>query len=281
MRLKCRSAGCEQRAILGAAGVPLRALGPGGESWHPGTVAPAPVVRPAPVRPPMALPPDLAAPAEDDLRAIVAARRWPGPEGLRLAAARGVLRAGTHLGHRAWALVDDLRAGQARRMDGHPWRPGAKVVSFRGTDGHWPIGLGAIRSTDRLVMLCEGAPDTLAALWFAVAEGAGEWAWAACMAGVGMIPSPDACAILRRVPRVLIVLQSDDAAAPVVARWQAAFRRDVESWHPGTLLAPGQGKDLADVLARPDLIEGHLAPASRTRKAPAPEWTLTGEDVEP
>lgn len=224
----------------------------------------------------MAMPPLVDA-TDDDLARIVATRRWPGPEGLRLAADRGVLRiAPAHLGHRCWCLVDATRTGQARRMDGEPWAVGRKAMTFKGGDGAWPIGIGAIRASDRLVVLCEGMPDTMAALWFVHAEGRNDDAWAACIPGVSQRIAPDAALALRRVPRLVLVLQGDVDVDATVGRWQACLRRDVESWHPGDMLG-GQGKDLADVLARPDLVAGHLAPASRTHKAAAPSWTLTGE----
>lgn len=149
-------------------------------------------------------------------------------------------------------------------------------MTFKGGEGAWPIGAGAIRETDRLVVLCEGMPDTMAALWFIHAEGRAHDAWAACIAGVAQRIAHDAALALRRVPRLVLVLQGDVDVDDTVGRWQACLRRDVESWHPGDMLG-GQGKDIADVLARPDLVAGHLAPASRTRRAAGPSWTLTGE----
>jgi len=227
----------------------------------------------------MVMPRRLVDATDDDLARIVATRRWPGPEGLRLAADRGVLRiAPAYLGHRCWCLVDGTRAGQARRMDGEPW-PAAKprkAMTFKNGGNAWPIGVGAIRATDRLVVLCEGMPDTMAALWFIHAEGRADDAWAACIPGIANTIAPDAAAVLRRVPRLVLVLQVGVDVDHAVGRWQACLRRDVESWHPGDMLG-GQGKDIADVLARPDLVAGHLAPASRTRRAAGPSWTLTGE----
>lgn len=91
-------------------------------------------------------------------------------EGVALASARGLLRFGRFHGREAWFALDaSQRCACARRMDGEPWhRDGAKSLLLRGSQATRPLGIGEARDF-RVVLLCEGAPDLLAAFHFIAA----------------------------------------------------------------------------------------------------------------
>jgi len=92
-------------------------------------------------------------------------------DGIALASARGLLRFGRYKGAHAWFVLDaSHRNGCARRMDGALWSyTAAKSLIFRGASAKWPIGILEAQSFP-VILLCEGAPDLLAAFHFIAAE---------------------------------------------------------------------------------------------------------------
>ena len=73
----------------------------------------------------------------------IATLRGLSPEGVALAAKRGLLFSADSLEGRAWIITDSRRKNaQARRMDGEIWeRIGAKAWTLPGSIGALPIGL--------------------------------------------------------------------------------------------------------------------------------------------
>ena len=95
--------------------------------------------------------------------------------GMKLAAARGFLRAARWFGADCWALTDAARwLCQLRRLDGKPFtkRDGGtyKARTCAGSWAGWPLGIGEAAEFPS-VALVEGGPDFLAACHFIAAEG--------------------------------------------------------------------------------------------------------------
>jgi hypothetical protein len=105
---------------------------------------------------------------------------------------RGIIRFCYHLGHRCWVTTDDSRrAGQPRRLDGSRWFEKSKVISFQGSQGNWPCGLGDAARRSRMV-LTEGGGDGLAAAHFAIQSGCIDDLGIVVMLGAGA-RIPDEC----------------------------------------------------------------------------------------
>lgn len=80
---------------------------------------------------------------------------------------RGLLRFDNHNWKPAWFVLDRSgRVASARRMDGHSWFEGTtsqcKAMMLRGSQAKWPIGIREAQDYPT-ILLCEGAPDLLAA----------------------------------------------------------------------------------------------------------------------
>jgi hypothetical protein len=220
-----------------------------------GEPLPAPRLSPRPPAPPSVSKRDLLAdlkprePTVGELAKIQTARRWPFFAGLEIAARRGLLRVAEvrHRGatHPAWILTDNARkSAQARRLDGEAW-PGEghafKSKSLR-ADAEHPPGLEDVTACNRrAVLICEGEPDTLAALTFAWIADAADRVGVLCLTGASKaLPSP----VLDRLQgrRVRICRQADTAGHRCALAWGE------------TLAASGIACDLASVdgLKRPD-----------------------------
>src|SRR5262245_41914752 len=89
----------------------------------------------------------------------------------------------------------DQRNACLRRLDGEPFRMKGNPKALAEAEGerwHWPIGLDEIvRSNRKDVLLCEGAPDGLAALHLAIESGKKQ-VGVAVLLGEGANISPDA-----------------------------------------------------------------------------------------
>ena len=209
----------------------------------------------------------LAPPTVGEVLALAELRHWPTFAGLELAARRGLLRFSDvkHRGetHRAWIFTDDARhSAQARRLDGEPW-PGeghtCKSKPVR-TDADHPPGLADIVACDRrAVLICEGEPDTLAALLLAWAGDIADKVGVVCLAGASK-PLPLAVLEKLRGRRCRVMRQTDPAGHKAALAWAESIHAagivvDLANLD-GRTRADGQpAKDLADLCRRPADLE--------------------------
>lgn len=143
--------------------------------------------------------------------------------GLALATERGLLRFGRYHGAHAWFCLDaSHRNGCARRMDGAPWpSSGAKSLLFRGAHAQWPLGIGEAQPFPN-VLLCEGAPDLLAAFHFMALLGRADGCAPVAMLSASY-PLPPAALPLFAGKRVRIFAHDDAAGYAAAARWLEAL----------------------------------------------------------
>jgi hypothetical protein len=168
---------------------------------------------------------------EADLSAL-AALRGLSVEGVALASARGLLRFGRYHGQGAWFILDASRRNAcARRMDGHLWTTIRKKSRLlRGSRAAWPVGIGEARVFPN-ILLCEGAPDLLAAFHFIVAQSrAADCAPVAMLSGNYYIPA-DALPLFTG-KRVRIYTHDDETGYAAASRWAAQLtgRADVDAF---------------------------------------------------
>lgn len=155
---------------------------------------------------------------EADLSAL-AALRGLSVAGVALASARGLLRFGRYHWQAAWFVFDASRRNAcARRMDGKPWfADGAKSFVLRGSQAAWALGIGEARNF-RNVLLCEGAPDLIAAFHFIAAQGReADCAPVAMLSGNYSIPA-DALPLFTG-KRVRIYAHDDETGYGAASRW--------------------------------------------------------------
>lgn len=159
-------------------------------------------------------------PTEAEIRTI-AQQRGLSPEGVTLAAQRGLLYCADSREGRAWILTDSRRRNaQARRMDGRPWeRIQAKAWTLPGSEAAWPIGFREAMSYPA-VALVEGGPDMLATFHLAKCVGMSE-----LLAVVGILGAgnriPSACLPFFRSKRVRIFAHADKAGESAGMAWAA------------------------------------------------------------
>lgn len=99
--------------------------------------------------------------SEEEMRAIAQLRglRF---EGVKQAAAAGVLWGCIHQGQRAWVLTDrSRRNAQFRRLDGRRWYGDVKAWTAAGSWAAWPVGCTEMGVAERVAVV-EGGPDALA-----------------------------------------------------------------------------------------------------------------------
>lgn len=238
----------------------------GGGFTAPVTVAPRPVAAARPLTDNLAGV-DLHPPTLGEVIALAELRNWPTFASLELARLRGLLcmadvpwRGETH---RAWIFTDESRrSAQARRLDGMEW-PGEHYVfksnSLR-TDPNFPPGLADVISCDRrAVLICEGEPDSLAALLLAWAGGVGESTGVLCLTGASK-PLPLAVLEKLRGRRCRVFRQADPAGHKAALAWAESIHAagvavDLANLD-GRTRADGQpAKDLADLCRRPAGLE--------------------------
>ena len=274
------ASGCDSREairrVLGLAGLDN---GPG---LPPPRLAPRPPAPPPPARRDALTGLDLRFPTVGELATIARSRHWPLFAGLEIAARRDMLQT-AKVSHRgrvfdSWILTDAARqTAQARRLDGEPW-PGPdgrtfKSLSLRADPDH-PPGLADVVHADRAaVLLCEGEPDTLAAILIAWCAGLADRVGVICLPGASRgLPPPVLAPLQGR--RVRIIRQSDpprpDGSRPshrAAAVWLASLTEagicaDVASLDGLTRLDGQPAKDVADICRDTDLEQLEaLAPA--------------------
>jgi hypothetical protein len=170
--------------------------------------------------------------------AALAALRGLSVAGVALASVRGLLRFGRYHGQDAWFAIDASRRNAcARRMDGKPWRAdGAKSFILRGSQAAWPLGIGEARNF-RNVLLCEGAPDLLAACHFIVTQRRqADCAPVAMLSAEYRIPA-DALPLFTG-KRVRIYAHDDGKGYQATSRWAASLDvcgADVDAFSFATL----------------------------------------------
>ena len=132
-------------------------------------------------------------PSEDDINAIAELRSLS-PEGVQLAARRGMLYCANAQEGRAWIVTDSRRyLAQARRIDGKSWpRIGDKKAwTLAGSIGTWPIGIEEAFNFPAIALV-EGGPDLLAAFHCVWAAGRDEEIAPVVILGAGMEIRPQA-----------------------------------------------------------------------------------------
>lgn len=159
--LRC-FAGCTVEAITAALGLRL------GDLFSEPTAAPRPQVIEESPEAKRARWPVFELPTREELHAI-GELRCLGELGLALAAERDLLRVADYYG-RVWVVTDPTRtAAQVRRLDGRLMKKTAKAITLPGSVCSLPIGLPHVAQA-RVILLCEGGPDLLAAHHFIFAE---------------------------------------------------------------------------------------------------------------
>jgi hypothetical protein len=210
---------------------------------------------------------DLQPPTLAEIHTLQNLRAWPFNVGLELANRRGLLRVAnvSHRGetHRAWILTDDARkSAQARRLDGEAWQGDGftfKSKSLR-TDADNPAGLADVVTNNRpAVLLCEGEPDTLAALTFAWLADVSESVGVLCLTGASKALPPT---VLDKLTgrRVRIFRQTDPAGHRCALAWgeslaAAGIACDLVSLDGLDSSDGTPAKDCADLLTRPADLE--------------------------
>ncbi len=109
--------------------------------------------------------PDFEYPTVQEIRAIAELRGLT-PEGVHLAADRGLLWCADSQEGRAWIVTDARRVNaQARLFSGRVWQRigGKKAWTLPGSEAAWPIGI-LESSPFPAIALVEGSPDLLAGL---------------------------------------------------------------------------------------------------------------------
>lgn len=208
-------------------------------------------------------------PTISELAAIAEVRNWPSFAGLEIARARGMLWTAnvSHAGnqHPAFILTDaSLRCAQARRLDGRPWMSqggGFKSKSLR-NDDRSPIGLHDITTNDRkVVLICEGEPDSLAAFFLAWNHPELELAHIGvlCMTGAGRQLQKEAWEQLGG-RQCRIFCHADDAGKRASLSWGESLQRanarvDIVNLDGRLDGSAKPVKDLADLCTRPLEIE--------------------------
>lgn len=169
---------------------------------------------------------------------------------LRLAQTWGILRFGDNNKCGVfWAVTDSTKhATEARRLDGQPWPWGTgkmKAWAFKGSKKDWPVGLKTGTPVDKcsIVTLCEGPPDTLAALNLLAIAGRVDIA-PCCMLGASANLGAEAVEAIAGRP-VLIWAQPDKAGITGAQRWAAPL---VQAGGTVKIIRPFPHGDLNDWL---------------------------------
>jgi hypothetical protein len=168
----------------------------------------------------------------------IAALRSLSPEGVALAAQRGLLFCADSQEGRAWIITDSrYKNAQARRLDGNQWERigGKKAWTLPGSIGALPIGLHEAKDFPNIALV-EGGPDLLAAFhlaWCAtstpetLAKGKGVDVLGTlgivAMFGTHDIPEEELTAF--RGKRVRIFADADKAGQAAKNRWWHQLRR--------------------------------------------------------
>ncbi len=265
-----RASGCEDgeaiKRLLALAGLDE------GLDLAPLRLAPRPPAPPPPPKRDALRGLDLRFPSVGELATIQHSRRWPLFAHLELAARRDLLRVADvpHRGDRftAWIITDCARrTAYARRLDGSAW-PGTDGSGFKSNclrnDNDAPAGLADVVEAGRpAVLLCEGDPDTLAALFWTWCDGKAERVGVVRLSGNASAITPTVAKALAG-RRVRIVRQADTLrsngrkpATDFAAGWidsltAAGISADVADLEPARPPGIAGDFDLADLLTHTD-----------------------------
>ncbi len=161
---------------------------------------------------------------EDDTPAramgALATLRHVSLEGVKLMAARGLLWFAEWKNAPAWIVTDGERLNaQTRRMDGKQWEGiGAKAQTLPGSRAAWPLGVKEAQ-TARVILLCEGGPDLLAAHHFIHAHRRTADTAAVAMLGASNTIPADALPLFAG-KRIRICAHADKAGREAAAKWE-------------------------------------------------------------
>lgn len=182
--------------------------------------------------------------------------------GLEAAQKAAILCFSTLHGKRAWIITDSARRNaQARRLDGKPWEHigDKKAWTLPGSQARWPVGIPQINSF-KIVALCEGGPDLLAAFHFIAAVGRTD-IFPLGMLGAGLGIHDDALPYLAgKHVRIFPHIDANSQGYNAALKWEKQLSTvgaqvDAFSFH-GFSKADGQPvKDLNDCVHAPDLDE--------------------------
>lgn len=127
----------------------------------------------------------------------------------------------------AYILTDaSRRNAQARRLDGECWQylPGKpKAKTLHGSQAGWPIGAAGIGDKSH-VAFCEGMPDFLTAINFALNEGKEDVVGFVCMCGASLNIHPQALGLFTD-KNVRIFSHVDDAGNTSTLKWAKQLYR--------------------------------------------------------
>lgn len=146
-------------------------------------------------------------------------------EAVRLAVDRGLVYFADSQEGRAWIITDSSRwSGIARRMDGKGWQclRGAKVKPIKGWWSQWPIGF---REAEHFpaVAICEGGPDLLAVLHFAIEQGVSDSVAPVSMASASIsFPGETLPHFAGKRARIFVHADKDGGAA--FERWASQLK---------------------------------------------------------
>ncbi len=220
-----------------------------------GAASARPVVRLTSAEKPRAVMPDLRHGTPAELAAL-AKLRSINVEAVQLAAARGFLHFGTLWRHQFWALTDSRRSlVEFRRLDGKPWPAFGRLSERKshclGSGKNWPVGIVEAAQCESVAWL-EGAPDFLAFLHFALAEGRAEHVAPVAMLGAANQRVAAEALELLRGKSVVLYPHCDPAGQTAAKAWARQLRvagARVSAFDlSGAILDDGTtGKDLNDL----------------------------------
>ena len=156
---------------------------------------------------------------------VLARLRHVSEGGVRLTAARGLLRFAPWKDKPSWIVTDRERINaQARRMDGKLWPMiEAKAQTLPGSVAGWPIGLAESKPFP-VILLCEGGPDLLACHHFIAEQNRHHDVAAVALLGASHDIKPEHAKALTG-KRVRIMPHADEAGREAAGRWTSQLYR--------------------------------------------------------
>lgn len=130
--------------------------------------------------------PDFEVPSSHEINQIAKIRKIS-PEGVSIAADRGLLFTVSDRGHRAYVVTDSTRLNaRIRRIDGGLWYNNKKSMppTGGGQENSWPLGILEVGNR-KYIALVEGETDLLALLHLAWCEGIDDLLAPVAMLGAG------------------------------------------------------------------------------------------------
>lgn len=165
---------------------------------------------------------------------------------LRFAQRWGVLRFGDAASVGPfWCMTDATgHATEARRLDGELWpKTGRKAWAFAGSRKDWPLGLRSDTPADnnRVILLCEGPPDALAALDLLGLAGRGNVLPCAMLGSAATLGEESLQMIAGRP--CIVWAQPDPAGEEAGRRWGATL---TEAGSQVRVIVPFEDGDVCD-----------------------------------